>query len=251
MDRDRLSQVHTTDLTESKINEDFLDFLKGPFWTYMLFILIGVAAWLGLIRWRQYQADYALQAWTALNDCTLPGCYRSVATDYGDITGLPQTALRAAADTLLQSVQLQRPVDASPLNTTLVAEAEVFTPEQRDENLRRADAFYAEVVASDSGEPSLTLHIVSALAGRAVVAECEGRVDDARTHFEAAADRAGSRYTQLAARYRRRAAAVSAAEDVDLSLPAQADLPTQTTVGTGLENVQLNDALRELLLTSS
>ena len=58
MDRDRLKEVHQTDLTEGKINEDFVDWLKTKGPTYLLVVLIGLAAWLFIVRFRQQKQDH-------------------------------------------------------------------------------------------------------------------------------------------------------------------------------------------------
>ena len=86
-DRDRLKEVHQTELIESRINEDLVDWLKtkGPSW--LLLILVGVAIWMGYFRWRQYRANHYNEAWSALLDSRLPGSYEDVAARYADVPG--------------------------------------------------------------------------------------------------------------------------------------------------------------------
>ena len=81
MDRDRLKEVHQTDLTESRINEDFVDWLKTKGPTWLLMILIGVGGYLGIVRWRQYKQQHFVEAWVALSECRLPGAFEDVADD--------------------------------------------------------------------------------------------------------------------------------------------------------------------------
>ena len=50
MDRDRLKEVHQTDLTESRVNEDFVDWLKNKGPTWLLVVMIAVCAYLAVVR---------------------------------------------------------------------------------------------------------------------------------------------------------------------------------------------------------
>ena len=242
-DRDRLKEVHQTDLTESRINEDFVEWLKtkGPSW--LLMILVGVAIWMGYFRWRQYKANHYNEAWSALLDCRLPGSFEDVAARYADVPGLPQQAKRLGADALLTAVQIDSPLGS---DLAVVAPATGLTDLERDEYLKRAERLYEEVIASDDDTLSMTIHAVSALQGMAVVAESLGNADDARRWYEAAAVRAEPYYPWLAELARKRAATVEQYAAA-ITLPVQADLP-QPPPAEPVEPVVIDEALRDLLL---
>ena len=239
----RLKDIHQTDLTESRINEDFVDWLKtkGPQW--LLLILVGIAGYLGLLRYKQYKADYYNQAWGALLESKLPGSFEDVAAKYLDVPGLAQMALRMGADTILESLSADRPLGADP-NTP--GSAGGISETDRIEYLDRAERLYQAVVDNDNDSLALALHTVSAMQGLAVIAETRGDVENARRFYEMAADRAEANYPDLAARVRQRAATADQYA-VAVTLPAQADLPTAPTVEP-LDPVILDPALRELLL---
>jgi hypothetical protein len=241
-ERDRLKDVHQTDLVESRINEDFVEWLrtKGPSW--LLLILVAVAVWLGYFRWREYKAEHFSEAWAALFDCDLPGAYEDVAARYADVPGLPQQAKRLGADTLLAAVQRDSPLGADPASTDTLA----LTEQQRDQYLHRAQGLYQQVVDGDDGTLSMTIHVVSALQGMAVIAESRGDVDEARRWYESAATRADPYYAWLAEQARQRAATIGEFTEA-ITLPAQADLP-QVSPAEPLQRVVIDDALRELLL---
>ncbi|MHC4413853.1 MAG: hypothetical protein ACYS0G_01075 [Planctomycetota bacterium] len=244
MDRDRLKEVHQTELTESRINEEFVDWLKtkGPSW--LLVILIAVAAYLALLRWKQHKSDHFALAWSELLACRLPGSFEDVAAKYADIAGLPQIAKRQAADTLLQAVQIDRLLETEAPATEPPAG---LTDEERQSYLDRADRLYREVLDLDDGTLGMTLHATSALNGRAAVAEARGDVAEARTWYEQAAARAESHYPALAARARGRAATADVYGQA-VSLPTQTELPTSPDPA--LEPAAIEDVLREFLPSS-
>jgi hypothetical protein len=242
-DPDRLKQVHQTELIESRINEDFVEWLKtkGPSW--LLMILVGVALWMGYFRWREYRANHYSEAWSALLDCNLPGAYEDVAARYSDVPGLPQQAKRLGADVLLAAVQSDSPLGSDPTSPEPPA---ALTDEERRGYLDRARGLYQEVIDGDDDTLSMTLHVVSALQGMAVVTESLGEAEEARRWYEAAAVRAEPYYPWLAEQARKRAETAGEFA-VAITLPADADLP-QEPEPEPRQPVVIDQALRDLLL---
>ena len=160
---------------------------------------------MGLLRWKQHKRAYDEQGWTAFLEARLPGSFEDVAERYADIPGLPLQAKRQAADTLLRAVQAGRALGADP---TLTDAPLTLTDEQRLEYLDRADRLFREVLEADDQSLAMTLHAVSALNGRAVVAESRGDLEPARGLYEQAAQRAEPYYPKLAQRALARAARV-------------------------------------------
>lgn len=240
----RLKEVHTTDLIESRVNEDFVDWLKSKGPQYLLFALIGVCIYLGVVRWKQYKTTYFNNAWTEFEACRLPGAFEDVADRYSDLPGLAQQATRAAADTWLNAVQTGKPLGSEGTDAT--AQAVTLTDQQRAEYLDQAWRLYQALVNDDDDSLADTLYAVSAMQGLAVVAECKGDTDKVKLWFNKAAARAETSYPDLAKRIRERAATAGAyAEPV--TLPTQAQLPKPVTPKT-LEPATIAEPLRELLL---
>jgi tetratricopeptide (TPR) repeat protein len=243
MDRDRLKEVHATDLTESRINEDFVDWLKTKAPNYLVIILLAIAGWMFFIKWQQRKTNYHNEAWAALMECQLPSTCEDVALQYADVAGLPQQARRQAADTLLQAVQVNRPVGAT--SDPLSQQAPIaLTADERSEYLERADRLYREILDTDDGSDAMALHMLSAMQGRAVIAECLGDLDQTRHWYERAAGRAEGAFPQLAARLRERGESSGRyAEDVEL--PSNADLPQASAQDR--EPAVIDESLQELL----
>jgi len=238
---ERLKEVHTTDLNEGRINEDFLEWLKTKAPQYLLLALIGVCVYLGLIRWKQHKATYYNSAWAELAACRLPGCFEDVAELYADVPGLAQHALRDAADRWLNAIQT-----GTALGGDGNAAAPALTDDQRSDYLEQAARLYHALANADDGSLGVTLYSVSAMHGLAVVAECKGQINEAIRWYDMAADRAEAYYPQLARRVRERAS-TSGEFAEPISLPTQAELPTPVTPAPRAP-ATIDESLRDLLL---
>ncbi len=238
---ERLKDLHSTDLTESRINEDFLEWLKTKGPQYLLLALIGVCLYLGYNRWIDYRKTYYNNAWSELVACELPGSFEDVAERYADIPGLPQQALRAAADRWLTAVQT-----GTALGGVGNAALPALTDEQRSDYLDQAARLYHALANADDGSLGLTLYSVSAMQGLAVVAECKGQIDEAIRWYGKAADRAEDYYPQLARRVRERASTTGEFAE-PIALPTQAELPAPATPATRTPTT-IDESLRDLLL---
>ena len=238
---ERLKDIHATDLTESRINEDFLEWLKTKGPQYLVLALLGVCIYLGLAKWRQYKVTYYNNAWSELFACNLPGCFEDVAVLYPDVAGLPQQAMRAAADGWLNLVQT-----GTALGGEVIGAASPLTDDERSEYLDNAARLYHALANADDGSLGITLYSVSAMQGLAVVAECKGQVDEAVRWYDMAAARADADYPQLARRVRERSSTSSEFAE-PITLPTQAELPTPA-IPDRLVPTTIDESLRDLLL---
>ena len=228
---------------ESRINEDFVEWLKTQGPTYLLIVLVFVAAVLGWNRWKQHRATQYAQAWTEFADCRLPGAFEDVAARYPNVPGLAPRARLRAADTLMDAVQTGLPLGTDPSATETPPP---LTDLQRTEYLNRAKALYQRVVETDDDSLAMALHAVSGLQGMGVVAESLGNGIEAKRWYEAAASRAAPYYPWLAAEAQDRAATVQ--ENVAaVMLPAQADLPARPPRA-AMTPVMIDPALSALVL---
>jgi predicted negative regulator of RcsB-dependent stress response len=240
-DRKRLQQVQQTDLTESRINEDFLYWLKtsGPSW--LLAILVVVCGYLVWHRWQVHRAGKVDAAWQQLAEVQngLPASLEEVANDAStaNVGSVQQLARLQAADQLLRAVQLGRALETTETAVKL-------SEEERTRYLDRADKLYSQVVDAASGDPGTLLQTISALFGRAAVHESRGQLDQATGFYNTAAAKANNPYPALADEARSRAASVS-------SLASVAKLPDGPAfMMPGPSNripVTMDDTLRSLL----
>ncbi len=226
-DRERLSGVHRTEQTESKVNEDFLEWLKtkGPSWLLAgLIILVAYLAWIQL---GERRAASEREAWTAFNESRfsgLPASYEDVADRYGSIGKLGTLSRLEAGRLYLQAVRTGRPFDAEFRLPDEDDDAdERITEEDRDHYLNQADRAFRAVLDRDDGSDAMALHAVTALNGLAAVAEARGEIDGARGFYERAAERAEDRFPALARQAHQRAETVGELPDLD-------DFPTRQEI---------------------
>lgn len=181
MDRKRLANVQQSDLTESRINDDFLFWLKnsGPNWLLAVLVVLTLA--MGWNWWKNKQGQARDAAWSELSDADIPATLRDVASKHADVDGVASFALLTAADRHLQSVVSGQRFDREPS----AADAAV-TPELRREWLLEARTLYGEVLAraESSNDPNDVAFEVAALFGLAAVAESRGEVDIAKSSLE-------------------------------------------------------------------
>jgi len=211
MDRDRLSQVQTADLTESKVNQDFVDWLKKSGSTYLLVLLVALTIFLVVVRVRQAGETKRLEAWSALQAATLPESLADIAADWPDVDQVARLALNRAADMRLQSVQLNMPVEAlgavNPDDPSAAPPDRTLTEDERKDALDRAQTLYKRMIdAEGATESGADLHILNAMFGLAAIEESRGNAEEAKRWYEQAASRAGTRYPRLAEAAKKRGA---------------------------------------------
>lgn len=194
----RLKEVHQTDLTEGRINQDFVDWLKTKGMTYLLIMLVALCAYLGWVRWQHSKTNYQAEAWKELSAAALPTSLEEVAQKYNDVGAVGKIARLNAAAELLRAVQTGKTLGADEASRL------PLTEQQRTEYLDRADRLYREIIETDDKGAGKTLMMVTALTGRAAVADSKGDASKAKEFYAAAATRAGDTYPELAAQSRKR-----------------------------------------------
>lgn len=243
MDRERLKEVHKTDMTESRVNEDFVDWMKNKGPTWLLVVLVAFTAYLTLVRWRSSQDTKHIQAWRALSEAEqsqFPASLQSVADDYGRVDSIGVVARIHAAQLLLDAVLTGRSPGA------IDADAPPMNEQEREQNLTRADRLYQEVLDTDDGSRRMTIHAVNALNGRAAIAEARGDLEAAKRHYLAAATRVDAMYPQLAEQSRLRAEGEQI--PLGITLPAEDDVLTPADPGANLRPARIEPSLNNLLL---
>lgn len=239
----RLKEVHATDLTEGRINQDFVDWMKSKGMTYLLVVLMGLCAYLVWVRWQNSRSAYQAGAWKELAAAALPTSLEEVAVRYSDVGAVPSLARLNAAAELMRSVQMGKTLGADEATRTDLSEKD------RAEYLDRADRLYREIVESDDKSAGKTLMTVTALTGRAVAAESRGESDKAREFYLAAADRAGKDYPELAEQARKRAEVAGSFPAPAASMPSEEQVKALAPKppADGVASPQMENWIRELI----
>jgi tetratricopeptide (TPR) repeat protein len=250
---ERLKDVHRPDMTESKVNEEFVDWLKtkGPNW--LLAILLAICVYFVVLNLQQRKATKENAAWAELTQASqsgLPGSLEDVAEKYPKIDQVANVARLQAAQQLMLAVQSGLMVGAEvQVGQPVNMEAEGLSEEERERYLDRAEALYEAILESDAGSRGETIHVVGALNGLGAVAESRGDGEQAAEWYRRAAERAGDFYPRLQEQALARAESV---EEVlsGPSLMKQVEI-TAAQSGQPVEQrtpVELDEALRDLLI---
>jgi hypothetical protein len=218
---ERQSQIKEgAGLDESRLNADFVDFLKKwstPALLVIAAIVVGLFALRKLEERREAHIDAAfaqyeaaaspqptgdpgtaqLTSWVAVSPFTLQG----VAEEYSDVRGARWLSRLAAADTYLTAVRAGVTLGATVKvdGTVDDPEQDLLTPEARDDYLEQARSLYRSVLQDTENDTGATLHTLRALFGIAAVQESAGEISGARETLDRAATLAAARgYADLA-----------------------------------------------------
>ena len=222
-DQDRLAQVEQSDLGESQLNEEFVDWLKK--WGNQILLLILVIALLGvgwqwLVRTRMETRD---AAWATLDTAQLPASLEEVAQNAKGVDSIAPLALIQAGDQYLRSVQTGTRFDREA-----TAEDFALDDDSRTLFLQRADALYSEAILAVGTDYERVfakkLLVISALFGQAAVAESRGDAEAAKTVLSQIETIAVPEYPDLAAQAKARSESQSIVT-TKVSFPLAADLP--------------------------
>ena len=196
-------------LEESRLNYDFIDFLKK--WGTPILMVVAVVA-LGYSLYMRREQAKAAQVNVAFRDLRVasgafafdrvdvtspqvdrkgvpldanPDNLIQIASEYKDVKGLPGLAKLTAADALLRTIRtgMKPGSELSPDGTPANAE-DLLTPAQRTANLDQAAALYGDVLAQARTENGSLIPQINAIYGLAAIAESRGKFDDAKAHYE-------------------------------------------------------------------
>lgn len=229
---ERQSQIREgAGLEESRINTDFVDFLKkwGP--RFLTLVIVVSAIWL-FFRFRTEQRDTRLQqGFNELQSLQTggtasPESLLQVAETYEGVRGVPHIARLAAADTFLDSVRRGLEPGTLVQMGGVVDEADVLDEQSRAAYLDRAGALYQRVYDDTRNNDDARLHTLGALFGMASVAESRADGDEARRWYETAQTMAiESGFVEFADAAESRLADLDEAMEMVLLLSDE-DLPT-------------------------
>ncbi len=242
MDQDRLKDIQTADLSESNVNEDFVHWLKTKGPSYLLIVMIVIVGYLFFVRYQQGQAAHRAEAWYAYLEAQasgLPASHEDVAKSYADVDSIEALGLLSAADAYLKSIVTGQAIGSSPESTTPLAQ------EDRTFYLEKADNLYAMVVNLDDQSQSAALLTVSALNGRAAVAEANGDIAGAEGYYKNVIVRIESQYPALARQAQSRIYTLAPLSE-RVTLPSDADVAARNALIVPREDAPASDSIDAL-----
>lgn len=187
---DRQTQIREgAGLEESKLNVEFIDWLRR--WSTPLLLLVAVAAlgYLGYQKWQQMKVAKVNEAFAELNRAVNsrnpnPEALKAIAAQYEGIRAVPTLALLRAADLHLAAARTGVKAAAPVQPDGTVAPEDVLNDEQRSRELAEAERLYRQVLDRNAGSTATALHAIAGAYGLAAVAESRGELDKAREFYE-------------------------------------------------------------------
>lgn len=226
-DRKRQSQVQTQDLTESRINDDFVYWLKNKGRDYLLVVLLGACAFLGYNYWQRKNIEKTSIAWGELAQATLPEAFEQLAKDHADVPRAAMMALMQAGDLRLVVLQSNTvtPAQGETPAVLLDDQSRKITQDAADEDYARAGEIAVKLAGGDRAKAALVL--VPSLFGRAAIAESRGDFEASKKFLEDAASLSGERWPRFAEIAKGRVDGMLALAN-PVPLPKQAELPVKS-----------------------
>ncbi|MCC6320986.1 MAG: hypothetical protein IT438_06050 [Phycisphaerales bacterium] len=180
-------------LEESRLNTEFIDLLK-KYSTPIMLVVVVVAG--GYFLWNYYKKaqergiDQAFSEFDAAAKSGSPVSLLRVADEQNRLA-VPYMARLAAADIHLSAARSGTPIGATFQEGkpgVLAEGTSPLTPEQRTEELGKAEGLYKQVYDGTTGNLDRAVHTLGALNGLAACAEQRGQVDAARGHYQQVID---------------------------------------------------------------
>lgn len=240
-DKKRLRQIQKQDLTESRLNDDFVFWLKTRGMNWLLVLLVVACLYSFWNIWRQRQDRARDNAWSELAQATLPESFAEVAKNHQGTDSIALIAWLAAADTHLRDIQTG--TDSSQIATPnldgSLPPPTQLTAEGRKIAQDSAGSYYdkiLEALGARRSEIAMKPLTLSALFGKAAIAESRGQMDVAKQALEEAQTIAGEDFPIFAKEAKVRLDTLPMLASAK-GLPAKASLPVRESTTPVAPNV--------------
>lgn len=190
MDDRQRTIVEGAGLEESRLNQDFIDFLRKWGTPLLLLVVVAAALYSGSTMWARYQERSHNQAYADFHAAAVAGSPDNlvvVAEQHKGRGAVYELALIEAADAYLESARSRIRPGGAAGNAD-----DVLSDEQVESNLRRAGELYGQIVNATGSKRGHELHLLNGLFGEAAVQESLGDVEQARTTLNRAGEVARS-----------------------------------------------------------
>ncbi|MDX2147850.1 MAG: hypothetical protein SFZ23_10040 [Planctomycetota bacterium] len=178
-------------LEESRLNQDFIDFLRR--WSTPLLLVVVLASG-GYVLYQRYNASRVAEVNAAFRELEAAGAASAsanaeallrVAEDYKSVPGVGTQARLRAAEVYLRALRTGlKPGAVLKPDGTPESPEELLTAEDRTWYTEQAQGLFKRVADDTYGKSEMVLHRIRALFGLAAVAETMGEFDGAKAFYE-------------------------------------------------------------------
>jgi len=188
---DRQRQIREgAGLAESRLNEEFIEFLQKwsmPILVVIALLAVGYAVYGKVHKARVEKVDLAFQEYEAAAETANPNpeSLVRIAEQYDSVRAVPVMARVAAADSHLRIVRsgLKPGAQLKP-DASLNSPDDALNDAERELNLNRAGNLYQSVLDDALRDGGQKIYAVIAQYGLASVAECRRDIDAAKSHYD-------------------------------------------------------------------
>ncbi len=173
-------------LEDSRINQEFLDFLNKWSSPVLLTLAVGALVWAGL-QWLERKENARIdQAFSELEAATAggnpsPTSLTTIADDYVGVRSVPELAKLTATDLYLRAftVGIEPGAQFDTITRQVTNPEDILTPDRRTMYLDLAEKTAKEVLAMSEGKPGKSIFAMQALTRLAAVEEGKRNFDAA------------------------------------------------------------------------
>ncbi len=175
---------------ESRLNQEFIEFLQKWSMPLLIIIALGAVGYAGWTRYKKAEVEKVNVAFQELESVAnsanpSPQSLARVADEYERVRSVPHLARLAAADANMKAVRLgYKPGAEVKEDGSLANAADGLTEQDTVQFLNQANQLYQRVADDTSGKPGAAMLRVSALYGLAAVAESRRLPDEAQKNYE-------------------------------------------------------------------
>ena len=188
---DRQRQIREgAGLAESRLNEEFIEFLQKwsmPILVTVAVVAVGYTVYGKVQKARAEKVDLAFQEFETATAAANPSpdSLQRVAEEYEGVRSVPALARLAAADACLRTVRTgaNPGVQLNP-DGSLPRPEDALSDKDRDFNLTRAKDLYQHAYEIASRDAAHKITAINALYGLAAVAECRTELEGAKGYYE-------------------------------------------------------------------
>ncbi|MFO0832969.1 MAG: hypothetical protein U0637_14150 [Phycisphaerales bacterium] len=177
-------------LEESRLNQDFIEFLNKWGTNILMCIAVVALGYWGYQKYQQRESDKVAAAYSALEaarsgDNPSPDTLISVADEWQGRGAVSLLARREAADIYLDCVArgIKPGAVVNQDGTLGSSDDEIKTSDDRETLLQQAEANYQWILDHARADDDKAQHTMGALYGLASVAECRGQWDKAKEYY--------------------------------------------------------------------
>ncbi|MGP1308820.1 MAG: hypothetical protein ACTS27_01325 [Phycisphaerales bacterium] len=197
MDDRQRTIVEGAGLEESRLNQDFIEFLRKWGTPILLVVVLLAALYSGSTMWARHKERTHNQAYADLHAAAVAGSPDNlvvVAEQHKGKGAVYSLALIEAADAFLEAARVRVRPGGDSANPE-----DQLSDEQVASMLDQAGDLYGRVVDATNGKSGRQLQLLNGLFGLAAVAESQDRLDAARENLNRAREIAeGTGFVELA-----------------------------------------------------